>query len=214
MALAAEKAYQTLRAGILDGTYEPTERLGEVDLAEGLGLSRTPVREALRRLEVEGLVELEPHRGARVAQWTRADVEELYDLRMLLESFLARRAASRISQTALARLAQLRDAMVAAAAPGPGQDLARVAEANCEFHAIIGAAAASPRVLTMLTTVIEMPLVLRTFHRYQPAELARSLSHHRELVDALTEGDPDWAEAVMRAHVLAAKRVLLRAHTR
>ncbi|WHT20372.1 GntR family transcriptional regulator [Crossiella sp. CA-258035] len=214
MALAAEKAYQTLRAGILDGTYEPTERLGEVDLAEGLGLSRTPVREALRRLEVEGLVELEPHRGARVAQWTRADVEELYDLRMLLESFLARRAASRISQVALARLAQLRDTMAATAAPGPGQDLARVAEANCEFHAIIGAAAASPRVLTMLTTVIEMPLVLRTFHRYQPAELARSLSHHRELVDALTEGDPDWAEAVMRAHVLAAKRVLLRAHTR
>ncbi|MCK2238422.1 MULTISPECIES: GntR family transcriptional regulator [unclassified Crossiella] len=214
MALAAEKAYQTLRAGILDGTHQPAQRLAEVELAEGLGLSRTPVREALRRLEVEGLVELEPHRGARVAQWTRADVEELYDLRMLLESFVAARAATRIGQGALARLAQLRDIMAAAATAGAAQDLTRVAEANCEFHTIIGAAAASPRVLTMLTTVIEMPLVLRTFHDYQPAELARSLSHHRELVDALTEGDPDWAEAVMRAHVLAAKRVLLRVYTR
>lgn len=210
MALAAEKAYQTLRAGILDGTYEPTERLGEVELAEGLGLSRTPVREALRRLEVEGLVELEPHRGARVAEWTSADVEELYDLRMLLESFLAARAARRITPAERARLAQLRDIMNAAGASGPGQDLALVTEANSEFHGIIATAGASPRVQGVLAGVVEMPLVRRTFHLYEPEELACALAQHSELVAALAAGDADWAEAVMRAHVLAAKRVLLR----
>ncbi|MBP2474607.1 DNA-binding GntR family transcriptional regulator [Crossiella equi] len=211
MALAAEKAYQTLRAGILDGTHKPTERLGEVELAEGLGLSRTPVREALRRLEVEGLVELEPHRGARVAQWSTEDVEELYDLRVLLESFLATRAASRVTPDVLRHLARLRDGMAQAARPGKRQDLDQLAELCDRFHAVLAEAAASPRVTALLATAADIPHTLRTFRHHDPAELARTLSHHRELVDALAAGDAAWAECVMRAQVLAAKQVLLRA---
>ncbi|WP_235618412.1 GntR family transcriptional regulator [Embleya scabrispora] len=208
-ARAADRAYEMLRAGILEGHYRPGERLGEAELAETIGGSRTPVREALRRLEVEGLVEVAPHRGARVTQWSRADVEEIYDLRLVLESFAAQRAATRVSDADVEHLRKLCDAMEAAARPGPGQNLERLAELNTEFHVVIRAASASSRLLTMLNAVVQMPLVLSTFHRYSPDDLVRSAGHHRELVDALRARDGQWAQAVMRSHVAAAKAVLL-----
>jgi len=198
-----------LRSGILDGSYRPGARLGEAELAEATGGSRTPVREALRRLEVEGLVEVAPHRGARVARWSRDDVEEIYDLRLVLESFAALRAAHRISDADIDRLADLCADMERAAGPGGGRDLGRLAARNDEFHGIVRAASASSRLLTMLNAVVQMPLVLTTFHRYAPEDLARSAGHHRELVDALRARDGDWAQAVMRSHVAAAKAVLL-----
>ncbi len=89
MVRAVDRVYTRLRADILDGVHPPGARLGEAELAERTGSSRTPVREALRRLEVEGLVEVLPHRGARVPDWTPEDLEEIYDLRMLLEGAAA-----------------------------------------------------------------------------------------------------------------------------
>ncbi|WP_436775859.1 GntR family transcriptional regulator [Yinghuangia sp. YIM S09857] len=209
MARAADRAYELLRAGILDGRYAPGERLGEADLADATGASRTPVREALRRLEVEGLVEVAPHRGARVTQWSRADVQEIYDLRLLLESFAAERAAARIGDEDVARLRALTREMDAAARSGVTRDLERLAALNTEFHGLIRAAAASPRLQSMLGAVVQMPLVLTTFHRYSEDDLARSSAHHRELVDALAARDPEWARSVMRSHVAAARSSLL-----
>ncbi|WP_203595965.1 FCD domain-containing protein [Actinomadura bangladeshensis] len=206
-----DRVYTRLRADILDGVHPPGARLGEAELAEQTGSSRTPVREALRRLEVEGLVEVLPHRGARVPDWTPEDLEEIYDLRMLLEGAAARRAATRIEPKDTGRMAELCDLMEESAASGDGQDLDRVAELNAEFHGIVRAAAASTRLVSMLNAVVQLPLVMRTFHRYSPDDLARSSAHHRELVAALRAADGTWAESVMRAHVLAAKAVLLRA---
>ncbi|NDU72032.1 FCD domain-containing protein [Actinomadura sp. DSM 109109] len=211
MARAVDRVYTRLRADILDGVHPPGARLGEAELAEATGSSRTPVREALRRLEVEGLVEVLPHRGARVPDWTPADLEEIYDLRMLLEGAAARRAATRATAADADRMDELCALMEAAAEPGAGQDLDRVAELNSGFHGTVRAAAASGRLVTMLDAVVRLPLVMRTFHRYSPADLARSAAHHRELAAALRARDGTWAESVMRAHVLAAKAVLLRA---
>lgn len=211
MVRAVDRVYTRLRADILDGVHPPGARLGEAELAEATGSSRTPVREALRRLEVEGLVEVLPHRGARVPDWTAEDLEEIYDLRMLLESAAARRAATRATAADLDRMDELCRLMEAAVEPGAGQDLDRVAELNAEFHDIVRAAAASGRLVSMLNAVVQLPLVMRTFHRYSPADLARSSAHHRELAAALRARDGTWAESVMRAHVLAAKAVLLRA---
>ncbi|MBB6395457.1 DNA-binding GntR family transcriptional regulator [Actinomadura coerulea] len=206
-----DRVYTRLRADILDGVHPPGARLGEAELAEATGSSRTPVREALRRLEVEGLVEVLPHRGARVPDWTAEDLEEIYDLRMLLESAAARRAATRATTADLDRMDELCRLMEAAVEPGAGQDLDRVAALNAEFHDIVRAAAASGRLVSMLNAVVQLPLVMRTFNRYSPADLARSSAHHRELAAALRARDGTWAESVMRAHVLAAKAVLLRA---
>ncbi|MEV0667914.1 GntR family transcriptional regulator [Actinomadura luteofluorescens] len=211
MVRAVDRVYARLRADILDGVHPPGARLGEAELAEATGSSRTPVREALRRLEVEGLVEVLPHRGARVPDWTPEDLEEIYDLRMLLESAAARRAASRVTTADVDRMDVLCALMETAVEPGAGQDLDRVAELNAEFHDIVRAAAASGRLVSMLNAVVQLPLVMRTFHRYSPADLARSSAHHRELAAALRAHDGTWAESVMRAHVLAAKAVLLSA---
>lgn len=211
MVRAVDRVYSLIREGILEGRYEPGERLGEAELAELTDTSRTPVREALRQLEMEGLVEVLPHKGARVAEWTPADLEEIYDLRMLLEGFAAERAASRIEPKELDRMDELCELMDEVSVPGPGQDLDRVAELNSEFHSIVRTAAASTRLVTMLNAVVQLPLVVRTFHRYSEADLARSGAHHRDLVAALRSGDGVWAQSVMRSHVLAAKAVLLRA---
>ncbi|XRQ10486.1 GntR family transcriptional regulator [Actinomadura welshii] len=211
MARAVDRVYTRLRADILDGVHPAGARLGEAELAEATGSSRTPVREALRRLEVEGLVEILPHRGARVPDWTPEDLEEIYDLRMLLEGAAARRAATRIEPKDTARMAELCELIERAAEPGGAQDLDRVAELNAEFHGIVRAASASGRLVSMLNSVTQLPLVMRTFHRYSPGDLDRSCAHHRELVAALRAGDGTWAESVTRAHVLAAKAVLLRA---
>lgn len=211
MARAVDRVYTRLRADILDGVHPPGTRLGEAELAETIGSSRTPVREALRLLETEGLVEVLPHRGARVPDWTPEDLEEIYDLRMLLEGAAVRRAATRIGVKETDRMAELCDLIERAAEPGRGQDLDRVAELNAEFHGIARDAAASNRLVTMLNAVVQLPLVMRTFHRYAPDDLARSCAHHRELVAAFRAHDETWAESVMRAHVLAAKAVLLRA---
>jgi DNA-binding GntR family transcriptional regulator len=208
---AVDHAYSLIREGILTGRHEPGERLGEAELAELTETSRTPVREALRQLEMEGLVEVLPHRGARVSAWTAADLEEIYDLRAMLEAFAAERASSRIRPREIERMAELCDLMEQAAAPGATQDLDRVADLNEAFHGVVRTAAASTRLVTMLNAVVQLPLVVRTFHRYSPADLARSLAHHRELVAALRAGDALWARSVLRSHVLAAKAVLLRA---
>ncbi|MGV8871200.1 MAG: GntR family transcriptional regulator [Rhodococcus sp. (in: high G+C Gram-positive bacteria)] len=213
MVRAVDRVYSHIRDGIITGTYGPGARLGEVDIAELTDTSRTPVREALRQLEMEGLVEVVPHRGARVYTWTADDLEEIYDLRMTLEAMAAARAARRIGEKDLDRLSELCDLMESAAARGPGQQLDLMAQLNDEFHAIVRTAAASTRLLTMLGAVIQFPLVMRTFHRYAPADVARSHAHHRDLVAALTSGDDVWADSVMRAHVRAAKHVLLQSLT-
>jgi DNA-binding GntR family transcriptional regulator len=110
---AADRAYSALRAGILTGRHGFGERLGEIEIAAELGLSRTPVREALRRLGSEGLVEVLPNRGARVRTWTAQDLEESYELRAVLEGLAARRAAARVEPAVLAEMDDLAERMVA-----------------------------------------------------------------------------------------------------
>jgi DNA-binding GntR family transcriptional regulator len=209
VARAAEEAQATLRAAILGGDLEPGSRLGEVELADQLGVSRTPVREALRRLAADGLVEVLPNRGARVAQWSAADLEEIYELRALLESHGAARAAERIASADINALGKLCDHMDACVQRGRKRDLDRITALNSQFHQRILDGADSPRLVTLMAAVVQVPLVMRTFHRYSPEALARSLGHHRELVAALRAGDPAWAGSVMRSHVLAARSVLL-----
>ncbi|MFI6520308.1 GntR family transcriptional regulator [Spirillospora sp. NPDC050679] len=207
MPRAADTAYAELRRMILSGDAAAGSRLGEAELAEALGLSRTPVREALQRLNADGLVEVLPHRGARVVRWTAEDLEEIFELRGLLEPYAAARAARRgVPAEALAELSACCEAMEAAAAGG---DFGRLAELNDRFHGRVIALSGNGRLPGLLTSVVHAPLVLGTFRRYDAAALARSMAHHRELVAALRAGDPEWAEAVMRSHIRSAADHLL-----
>ena len=215
MSQASDRVYAALRAGILDGSHGFGERLGEIEVAHLLGTSRTPVREALRRLGSEGLVEVLPNRGARVRTWTAQDLEETYELRAVLEGLGARRAAGQVAPEVVDELAALATEMVTvdpSLGHRPPGDFADLAALNARFHAVIVGAAGSDRLAATLAGLVRLPLVMRTYHRYTPAALARSHAHHHEIVDALRAGDGAWAESVMRSHVLAARAVLLASH--
>lgn len=215
MSQAADRAYAALRTGVLDGRYSFGERLGEIEVAAELGTSRTPVREALRRLGSEGLVELLPNRGARVRTWTAQDLEETYELRAVLEGLGARRAAGLVGSDVVDELAGLADEMVGvdpSLGHRPAGDFADLATLNSRFHSLIVEAAGSAQLAATLVGLVRLPLVMRTYRRYTAQALARSHAHHHEIVDALRAGDGAWAESVMRSHVLAARAVLLASH--
>jgi DNA-binding GntR family transcriptional regulator len=208
-ARASERAQAQLRDAILRGELAPGEHLGEVELAERLGVSRTPVREALSRLAAEGLVEVHAHRGARVVSFSAEDLEGIFDVRLALEPRATGRAADRATHTDLADLEELAEGMLAAGAPGPDQDLDALVPLNRDFHARLLAIADAPALRAALANVVHAPVVLRTFHTYDPASLARSLAHHAEIVVALRAGDPDWAASVMRSHLGNARAVMV-----
>lgn len=203
MARASEQAYERIRAEILSGRLPPGHRLIEADLTALCEVSRTPVREALRRIVNEGLAEFSPNHGAQVADLAAEDLEALYDLRTLIEGYGAARAATRIAPDQIAELENLADRMEALEEGGV-EGATEAAGANSRFHRIILEAARSPRLVSVASQVIEAPLVLRTLARYSPAERARSMAHHRELIEAFRARDSQWAQAVMISHIKAA----------
>ena len=208
---SAERALQQLRDLILGAELAPGSRLGEVELAERLGVSRTPVREALTRLAAEGLVEIVANRGARVATWTVAELEGVFDLRASLEPQLTGFAVPNATAADVAELDDLAHRMLEVGRPGPQQDLDALVPLNRAFHDRLIALAAHPTLATALAAAIHPPIVRRNFHAYDEASLRRSLAHHSEIVAAVRAGDPEWARAVMTAHIRNARAVMVRA---
>ena len=204
---AVEKAYSTIRNGILEGRFAAASRITEQEIAEQSGVSRTPVREALRRLQAEGLLHFVPNQGAVVASWTPEDIEEIFELRSMLESYTAERAAQRVNKKQLARLRDLAQRQYELSQNCSGDLLDQVAELNSEFHQVLQEAAGSNRLNAIVAQLIEVPLVGRTFRRYSPEQLVRSARHHLEIVQALEIRDSEAAGAIMRMHVLAARQV-------
>jgi len=204
---AAERAYDRILQGIAGGTYTAGERLREEELSAVLGMSRTPVREALRRLGAEGMIEFHTNRGAQVTSWSDAELNEIFDLRALLESFAAGRAATRMEAEDVARLDSLATAMEKAAEGKGRARLDRIAQLNNEFHLVLLTCSGSPQLVSLTGAIVHVPLVQRTFERYSTDDLRRSMLQHRELVDACRARDGGWAEAVMRSHVLSARHI-------
>jgi DNA-binding GntR family transcriptional regulator len=210
MAAAVETAYLTIRDGIVSGAYPPGAHLTAQGLAAASGISRTPVREAMRRLDAEGLIRLIPNRGAFVTHLDERDVVKIYDLRVVLEGYAAEIAAKEASQAQIEDLETLARAIIAGIDPASPLGIDRIAEINNKFHRLIVTAAASPRLEAALASIVEVPLVLRTFRRYGQGELRRSANQHVELVEALRARDGLWARSVMSSHILSGRNALLR----
>jgi DNA-binding GntR family transcriptional regulator len=208
---ASERAVGAVRELILRGDFAAGARLGEVELAERLGVSRTPVREALSRLAAEGLVEIVPNRGARVASWTVDELEDVFDLRAALEPELTALAVPHAEPADVDALDELAHEMERVGAPGSRQDLDAIVPLNRAFHDLLVRLAAQPAMATALAGAVHAPIVLRNFHTYDAASLRRSLAHHTEIVAAVRAGDPVWARAVMTAHIHNARTVMVRA---
>ncbi len=210
MSRASEQAYATIRAHLLSGAVKAGEQLTEDQLSQITGVSRTPVREAVRRLEGELLLVRSDTKRLFVADWSRDDIEEMFTLRQMLECHAAERAAKRLSRAQIAALETLNRDLKAAVEETP-PDVTRFLEANRAFHEAIIEAADSPRLGQLLAKLIEAPVVLRTARTYSQGDLRQSARDHDELVAAFAARDPSWARAVMGSHLRRAFHTFARA---
>jgi DNA-binding GntR family transcriptional regulator len=200
MSKASELAYRYIRGAILEGALRPGVQLREEQLAEACGVSRTPVREALRRLEAENFIRRSGSQRTFVTDWSLDEIEEGFVLRGMLEGHAAARAALRIEPDAIDALIATNSGIKIAAEAGR-LDAAAFLMHNREFHAIILQAAGSARLTTLLGGIVEQPVVLRTARRYDRDQILRSFAEHEEITLAFRRRDQDWARAVMTAHI-------------
>lgn len=200
---AAEAAYRAIRAQIVSGALAEGERLTEKRLSKDLGLSRTPIREAIGRLILEGFVERQSGYTTRVASFPEDEIAQIFEIRCLLETYSARRAAKNATDADLAEMREVYAAMEAHTPPQDEEAYQVLTEANERFHRIILRAAQSPRLTALMTMAFDVGMVVRTYRIYSDADLLRSLHHHAELIDAIAAKSPDWAEKIMAAHLLA-----------
>jgi DNA-binding GntR family transcriptional regulator len=207
---ASVAATELIREAILDGRLEPGQRLKEEELARQLGISRTPVREALLMLQVEGQVVATPNRGAIVRVHTADDLNDLYILRALLEGHATRRAGERITE---AEVDVLRESCDRFDHLTPDEDLRELVRENLFFHNTILEIAASARLAEMVNQVIQLPLVYKSYIWYSPDQKRISSHYHRQIVNALSTGDAERAELIMKEHVFEARDLLV-AHVR
>jgi DNA-binding GntR family transcriptional regulator len=205
MTTSAESAYIKVKAAILDGRYSGGMRLPEDMIAGELGFSRTPVRDALRRLSSEGLVEMAPNFGARVAEWSQVQLGEITTMRAMLEGYAAELAAPKISAEALGELTRHNAAMEAAIGIDAHPDLDGVSKANLAFHKTIVMAADNKVLMQAIEPLWHFPMVIRKYALFSRQRLELSRQHHKELIAALTGGDPYWAREAMRMHIYAAR---------
>lgn len=198
---------QRLRSDIVSGELPFGSRLIIEDLAIRYGVSHMPIREALRVLHGEGLVVIEPNRGARVRPIYRGFIEDVFDVRGAIETMLARRAAER--RTAQ-HLLQLRDAAATLEARVAAGDYASVALANRAFHAVINDAAGNPGALPIVDNHWLLLAALLKRYGYGDDRFQRVIDEHQHLIHAIERRDAHSAAVLMGAHIEKGKNNLLR----
>jgi DNA-binding GntR family transcriptional regulator len=201
---SSDKAYEAIREMIVDGVFAPGDHLSEEHLSAEIGVSRTPVREALRRLEGDYFVAIRANRGARVIGWDAGDVEDLFQLRAIVEGFAARCAAERADIDEIMAMRQEIAAIDKALTGRAKPDIDRFLAANSRFHQHLSGATKNTRLSEIIKSLVAQAVVVRTAKRYTIEELQRSNFHHREMVDAIEARDGALAETIMKTHILAA----------
>ena len=213
------RAYRELKRMMVEGKFAMGAKLPEAHLAQEMGLSRTPVRHALNRLEAEGFVVYELRRGHRLRSFTAQDAEEIYGVRALVESEAVRLAAIRgLEPKTGADLAGLIGRMetVLANPEGlePDEVRTRFLRLNHRFHAVLYGACGNQQLLRIVRQVTELPLVLRHYFNFSDEQLHASHQDHQSIFRALNAREPDRVAAMVREHILAARdRMLLTGQT-
>jgi len=211
-----DRAYLRLKAAIHTGQFQPGTRLREVELGEWLGISRTPIREALNRLESEGMIEAAPRGGRVVTGLDQQRMSEIYAVRDVLEGLAAELAAEHASSAELATLRALLDQQ----AQTPATDAIALAQQNTAFHDVIYRAARNRYLVIVLRslenasallpvpgTTHSVPLPGTTYNF--PGRAESALAQHRQLVDALEARDAARAGKIAREHIREAERIRL-----
>lgn len=196
-------AYSRILADIRRGSLAPGDRITETDLAKRLGISRTPVREAIRQLEADGLVVHVPRVGASIRRLDHAEISELYDMRSVLESTAARFAARAASDVELADLGAIHTDFATA------QTAANRNALNRQFHAALLDAARNRFLVKAVEAINTTLLILGPSTMDESDRATAAIEEHSALMEALVQRDQNAAEAAMRHHIEAAHRARL-----
>ncbi len=177
-------------------------------IAELAKVSRTSVRQALNVLALEGFVELHPNRGAMVVDWNDENLLEVFDVRVMLESYACELAAQRATAKDIEMLKQHADSFSALVEKDHQRLRQKITLVNNALHQQILQTCGNQRLATLLVAVVQVPLVHQTFARYELDDLRRSAAQHHDLVQAIAQKDREWAKATMMAHLLSGKQVI------
>ncbi|WP_371311932.1 GntR family transcriptional regulator [Pseudovibrio flavus] len=192
----AEAVYQELLISIRDGKYHPGERIKEASIAKALNVSRTPVREAIRRLQSEGRVIIEPQRGAIVAELNRQEVSELYALRRRLEGIAAGFAAQHASDTEIEMMEEILERSKEALG-----DKRLLNQINWELHYAIYHAGHNRFLLKSIEAISDSMALLRGAHHIPDDRPEQLYQEHKRIVDAIRARDPEAAELAAQDHI-------------
>lgn len=201
-----EVVCETLRDAIRKGILAPGERLMEIQLAEELGVSRTPVREAIRKLELEGYVIMMPRRGTYVANLSIRDVNEVFEIRTSLDSLASGLAAERITDEELEQLQRL---LVSIGEYIKEGDMDRIVETDMEFHDLLYQASRNSRLVGIIFNLREQLMRFRSTSMSYPGRLQATHEEHCRIVEAIARGDVKEAQAASEYHMEQAEHTLL-----
>ncbi|WP_407305918.1 GntR family transcriptional regulator [Desulfosporosinus sp. SB140] len=199
-----EIVFESMREAILTGVLEPGERLMEIQLAEEMGVSRTPVREAIRKLELENFVVMIPRKGAYVAGVSLKDVADVFEIRSALEGLAAGLAAERVTDE---ELEQMEQALFYRANEGD-LNLEQIVERDTDFHALVYKASRNERLIQILANLREQIQRFRSTSLAVPGRNKLAIEEHRMIVEALRNHNSEEAQALAMAHIVTAEDVM------
>ena len=190
--------FTTLRQAILRGELKPGERLMEIQLANKLGVSRTPIREAIRKLELEGLVITIPRRGAEVAEITEKNMQDVLEVRKSLEALAIQLACERMTQEAIE---QLKQKSIDFQASLSTKDVTKIAEADVQFHDVIFEATDNQRLVQLLNNLREQMYRFRVEHLKNEDWYPQLIEEHEEIIRRLENREREKAMQIISKHI-------------
>lgn len=201
-----EVVRETLREAIQKGVLKPGERIMEIQLAEELGVSRTPIREAIRKLELDGFVVMIPRKGTYVADISIKDISQVFEIRTALEELATGLAAERITEEELEYLERM---LVEIGDYIESGDMEKIVAADVSFHEVLYKASRNKRLAEIIHNLREQILRFRSMSMHQPGRLANTWEEHRQMVEAIASRNVSQAREIARMHMENAEQVLL-----
>lgn len=201
-----ELVFESIREAIIAGQLRPGERLMEIQLADEMGVSRTPVREAIRKLELEGLVIMIPRKGAYVSGLSMKDISEVFEIRSALEGLAAELAAERITDE---ELESLERHLVRIAESIERGDLITVVEIDTDFHSMLYTASRNQRLSQIINNLREQIQRFRQTSLSYPGRMRNALEEHRRIVEAISTRDPELARKAAQDHIENAENSMM-----
>ena len=194
-----DEVFNTLSERILKGVYKPGERLMEIHLADQLGVSRTPIREAIRMLELEGLVKMVPRKGAQVAKISKEDLQDVLEVRKALDTLSVKLACERITEDEIKLLNNAEREFEKALA---SKDVREIAEADVAFHDVIHSATKNGRLKSMISNLAERIYRYRFEYIKQQSDGGKTLMlEHREIMRCIESRDVESAVKATEIHI-------------